>query len=79
MPPGGKVHIGLENVLAFTELMPMLVIYLEGGSTWFELDFSRDEILTNKTRSTAGHPVVAELNCQLTEILRQRPELFPRP
>ncbi len=66
-------------IYALDKLMPMIMIYLEGGSTWHELDFSMQELLDNKNITTAAVPLVHNLSNQLEALIRSNTGLFPRP
>lgn len=65
-------------VYALDKLMPMITIYLEGGSTWHELGFSMEELLKNKAAKTFNAPVISSLNKELEQLIRSNPALFPR-
>lgn len=65
-----------QTVYALDKLMPMIMIYLEGGSTWRELGFEMEKLLTNKTERIARSPQVFRLHQELSQLIRQRPELF---
>lgn len=66
-------------IYALDKLMPMLVIYQEGGSTWRELDYGLGELMANKYKTTARSPSITELAVQLEALLREHPGFFPRP
>lgn len=65
-------------VYALDKLMPMLLTYLQDGKVWHELGWSREELLTNKDKTTLADPLVHELWLQLRKLLAEQPELFPR-
>lgn len=68
-----------QFVYALDKLMPMVMIYLEGGTSWREMAVSRDELLINKTKKTAACPPVQQLWLALEVLIRERPELFIQP
>jgi 5'-deoxynucleotidase YfbR-like HD superfamily hydrolase len=63
-------------IYALDKLMPMIMIYLEGGSTWRELDFDMEQLLANKADRIAGSPQVYRLHLELAGLVRRRPEMF---
>ena len=66
-------------VYALDKLMPMLIIYLEGGSSWREVNISMEELFANKAEKTARSSTIFALSNELEVLLRARPQLFPRP
>jgi putative hydrolase of HD superfamily len=64
-------------VYALDKVMPMLMVYMEGGSTWRELDYGMEDILQNKRDTTKNSPAIKELNEQIESMIRQSPGLFP--
>ena len=68
-----------QFVYALDKFMPMVMIYLEGGSTWRELNFSMEELMRNQDSMTAGFPFVQTLVRKLHVLARGNPGMFRRP
>jgi len=65
-----------QFIYALDKLMPMLMIFLEGGTTWRELNFDIDWLMAYTDLKTSGSTVVQQLKRQLEQLIRAHPELF---
>jgi putative hydrolase of HD superfamily len=63
-------------VYALDKLMPMLLIYEEGGTTWRELDYEIEELMKNKRDSASSDSVISKLSVELEALIRKDPTLF---
>jgi putative hydrolase of HD superfamily len=63
-------------VSALDKLIPMLIIYEEGGAVWRELDYDREALFANNKKSTGVDATVKELFEQMQELIRKDPTLF---
>lgn len=65
-------------IYALDKLMPILMIYIEGGATWRQEGLTLERIHANKADKVALSEPVQRLYDQLRELLAAQPELFRR-
>lgn len=63
-------------VYALDKIMPMLMIYIEGGRTWRDEGLTWEQLHDNKHDKVALSEPVQELYEQLRLVLEKQPELF---
>jgi putative hydrolases of HD superfamily len=63
-------------VYALDKLIPMLIIYEEGGTVWQEFDYDRDELFALNEASTGVDLTVKQLFEQMRELISKDPTLF---
>jgi len=72
----GRVDDEARFVYALDKLMPILMIYLEGGKTWRDDGLSLSQIHDNKQDKVALSEPVSDLYLQLKSLLDDQPDLF---
>ena len=65
-----------QFIYALDKIMPMIMVYLQGGTSWRDLHYGMEEILDHKHDKVRKSPYVQKLFQQLAEVLRKHPEMF---
>ncbi len=63
-------------IYALDKLMPMLLVYLEGGSAWREYGLGFEEMHANKLEKVSVSEPIKRLYDQLAGLLNKNPQLF---
>jgi putative hydrolase of HD superfamily len=63
-------------IYALDKLMPMLLVYLEGGRSWREYGLKFEQLHVNKLEKVAVSEPIKSLYDQLAKLLDKNPQLF---
>lgn len=65
-------------VYVLDKIVPVIIIYLGEGRTWKEFNITLNDIRENKKYKVLKSPQAAHYFNSLIELLKKRPELFPK-